>query len=62
MTSAVSLTLLYDPIRPEPVEGLSIFNNFRSWFDKLTTNDESRDFWDTTLAKAAITELLKAEC
>ena len=24
--------------------------SFRSWFDRLTTNDESRDFWNTTLA------------
>ena len=39
-SSVVSPTLLYNSVRPELVEGLSIFNNLRSWFDKLTTNDE----------------------
>jgi hypothetical protein len=40
LASVVSLTLLYNSVRPELVEGLSIFNNLRSWFDKLTTIDE----------------------
>ena len=40
MTSVVSLRLLYNSVCPELVEGLSIFNNLRSWFDNLTTNDE----------------------
>ena len=38
--TVVSPTLLYNSVRPELVEGLSIFNNLRSCFDKLTTNDE----------------------
>jgi len=48
--SVVSLTLLYISVRPELVEGRSVFTRFRSWFDRLTTNGESKDFWDTTLA------------
>jgi len=34
IASIVSLRLLYYSVHPEPVEGLGVFDVFRSWFDK----------------------------
>ncbi len=42
--SVVSPTLLYNSVRPELVEGLSIFNNLRSWFDKPVLSKPAASF------------------
>ena len=58
--------LIKSPFRPEPVERhcnlLMVFDLFRSWFDKLTTNGINQRFFSDVPNKPVRPEPVEGQC